>query len=73
VCTLGKGSNVVSDFVSAALRGHMPQAGILPVAILLVIVGTLAVGLRLSARREARALSVRRAYAPDGARSGDGH
>ncbi len=48
------------EFVSAALRGHMPQAGILPLALLLLIVGSLALGLRLSTWRESRTLAARR-------------
>jgi len=62
----------VYEFVSAALRGHMPEAGILPIALLLVIVGTLAFGLRLSAWREARALSLRRAYVANDSAPGAG-
>lgn len=60
------------DFVLAGLRGHMPEAGILPVALLLVIVGTLALGLWLIARREARALALRRVPAHDDPRLGAG-
>ncbi len=56
------------DFVSAALRGHMPEAGILPLALLLLILGILALGLRLSAWREGRALALSRISSADDSR-----
>jgi hypothetical protein len=40
----------MSEFLGAALRGQLPQAGILPCLILLLVFGILAFGSRMISR-----------------------
>ncbi len=43
----------MSAFLTAALRGHMPEAAIFPVLVLVAILAGLVLGMRLTAARSA--------------------
>jgi len=42
----------MGNFLSAALRGHLPEAALLPLLLVIVIMGVLALGLRLNAMHD---------------------